>query len=56
MLEILDLKVVVAVSSIIYKVAAVYGAPVSRISSPSVYMVNAKELRVPDKGGLVSPK
>jgi hypothetical protein len=36
-------------------VAIVYGAAMFRYYSPPLYMVNAKELRVPDMGGLVSP-
>jgi hypothetical protein len=51
----LDLKVVVAVTSVINIVAAVYGTPVSRYFSPGVYMVNTIELNYPNKGALVSP-
>jgi hypothetical protein len=55
-LGILDLKVRVDVSSVIYRVTAVYWAPISRYCSPAAYKVNAKELNDPNKGALVSPE
>lgn len=50
-----DLKVNEAVTSIIDIVAAEYGVSVSRYFSPVEQRVNAKELKDPIMGSLVSP-
>jgi hypothetical protein len=54
--EILDLKFVDAVISAINNVDDVYGVTLSKYYSPAMYMVNAKELRVPYMGEPASPK
>ena len=54
-LGILDLKVRVAVTSVIDIAAAVYWVTVSRYFSPAEQRVNANELKDPIMGAVVSP-
>jgi hypothetical protein len=54
--EVLEFKVVDDVTSVIDIDSDVYGIAVSRYFSPAVYMINPKELKIPQMDALVTPE